>query len=184
MLLTREGTLPSLYSRMRFPRRGNSCTYLASYARPPPAEARSVLRRGRTAPSRAPRTERTAGHSASPGGQPGGHSAGRAYKPARRLSNGNAENGVPESATKARSACLNARRTLAKPGLGPSFRPSFKRLPRVAPSRRLARISPRASLPAGKGILTFTPNRCNAGKPRPWPGRGSNSSPSPTSSSP
>ena len=74
------------------------------------------------------------------GAQPGKHSAGRAYKPARTRER-QRRNGVPESAIKAGSTCLNARRMLAKPAAGPVFRRSLKRLPWVAPSRRLARMS-------------------------------------------
>lgn len=116
---------------------------------------------------RAPRTERTAGHSASRGAQPGGHSAGRAYKPARRLSNGNAEMDFPGVQLKHDQPASTPDGRSPNPRLGPSFRRSSSGC-RGGPSRRLARMSPRASLPAGKGVLTFTPNRWYCGQGRLW----------------
>jgi hypothetical protein len=97
-------------------------------------------------------------HSASRGAQPCGHSAGRAYKPARRLSNGNAEWSSPEcdySTINLPQRPTGARRTRGwtRRFAGPQA------AARGPPSRRLARMSPRASLPAGKGVLTFTTNR-------------------------
>ena len=148
--------------------RGNSCAYQASYARPPPAGARSALRRGRTAPSRSGSsgllaTQRRAVRSQAdtrPDERISRREDSRTATPKMEFPRVQLKHDQPASTPDGRSP----NRGWALPFAVPQA---------AAPGGTLQAAGahfPAGLTPAGKGVLTFTTDG-NAGKGRLWPPR-------------